>query len=144
MPMRASSPADTGATPSHAMASAPPSVAPDALPSRYGSASGLRNSPCATAPASPSKAPAIHAPMVRGKRISVTICRAMGSSRSRIRLSNPVLPTAAPTAISSRLASSSANISQTARWRLDATAWCSDMEMATLELMALCPPGIGP
>ena len=60
-----------------ASASATPSDAPEALPSKYGSASGLRNSPCATAPASPNSAPATHAPSVRGRRISHTIWRAM-------------------------------------------------------------------
>ena len=45
-----------------------PSDAPEAEPSRYGSASGLRNSPCAMAPASPNSAPTSHAPRVRGAR----------------------------------------------------------------------------
>jgi hypothetical protein len=50
-----------------------PNVAPDALPSKYGSAKGLRNKPCAKAPAKPSKAPANQAPKVRGNRISCTM-----------------------------------------------------------------------
>ena len=49
------------------------SDAPEAEPSRKGSASGLRNRPCASAPASPSKAPVSQAPSVRGARIWPTI-----------------------------------------------------------------------
>ena len=63
--------------PKKVSARATPRPAPEALPSRYGSASGLRNRPCATAPANPSSAPAHHAPSVRGSRISHTICQAM-------------------------------------------------------------------
>ena len=88
-----------GLTPNTANATATPSEAPEALPSKNGSASGLRNNPCATAPAKPSKAPANQAPKVRGARISQTICAAAGSASclniSQI-LSNPVLPTAKP------------------------------------------------
>ena len=46
-----------------------PSAAPEAVPSRYGSARGLRNTPCAIPPARPSKAPANQAPTLRGRRI---------------------------------------------------------------------------
>jgi hypothetical protein len=57
-----------------------------------GSASGLRNSPCATAPARPSSAPASQAPRVRGRRMSHTICQATGSSACAARCQNPCCP----------------------------------------------------
>jgi len=95
--------------PSAANASATPKEAPEALPNKNGSASGLRNKPCATAPASPSRAPAAHAPSVRGKRISQTICCAMavaagsacGFSKGCSKFSKPVLPTPMPSTVSS-------------------------------------------
>jgi hypothetical protein len=52
------------------MPSATPKLAPDALPSKYGSANGFLNKPWAKAPANPSKAPAKQAPKVRGNRMS--------------------------------------------------------------------------
>ena len=69
------------ALPPHKLKYTPtPSDAPEALPSKYGSASGLRNRPCATAPARPSKAPPSHAPKLRGKRMSHTIWRDTASA----------------------------------------------------------------
>ena len=107
-----------------ASASATPSEAPEALPSKNGSASGLRNRPCATAPARPSKAPAPQAPRVRGRRMSHTICCAMavaagsmsGWSKGPIRFSKPALPTQTPSTASASAASSKATTSQDARW----------------------------
>ena len=98
-----------------AKASATASAAPEALPSRNGSASGLRNSPCATAPASPSSAPASQAPSVRGRRMSHTICHATASWRARSTLSKPVLPTLAPSARPKTASASSASASHAVR-----------------------------
>jgi hypothetical protein len=52
------------------MPMATPKLAPDALPNKKGSANGFLNKPWAKAPAKPSKAPAKHAPKVRGNRMS--------------------------------------------------------------------------
>ena len=52
-----------------------PSAAPEAVPSKYGSASGFLNTPCAIAPARPNIAPANHAPRVRGRRMSYSTTR---------------------------------------------------------------------
>jgi hypothetical protein len=52
------------------MPMATPKLAPEALPNKYGSAKGFLNRPCAKAPAKPNKAPAKHAPNVRGNRMS--------------------------------------------------------------------------
>jgi hypothetical protein len=62
---------------------ATPNEAPLADPNKYGSANGLRNKPCATAPANPSNAPAAQAPTLRGKRICHTICCAINTSSSK-------------------------------------------------------------
>ena len=102
--------------PSAASASATPNEAPEALPNKNGSAKGLRNKPCATAPASPSKAPAAQAPRVRGKRISKTICCAMavadgsacGCNKGCSKFSKPVLPTPMPSNVKTKANTSSA------------------------------------
>ena len=75
---------------------ATPSDAPEALPSKYGSARGFLNSPCASAPDKPSSAPASQAPRVRGKRISQIICKPLGSWRVAGVISKPELPMAQP------------------------------------------------
>ena len=82
--------------PNSANPSATPSDAPEALPNKYGSAKGLRNKPCASAPASPNKAPPTQAPTERGKRMSHTICHDSGSCHSVHTRDSPVLPTALP------------------------------------------------
>ena len=115
-----------GATPNKARAEATPSDAPEALPSRNGSASGLRNSPCATAPARPSKAPASQAPRLRGRRMSHTMRAAKGSSARRSTLSKPVLPTLAPSPASSTESTIKPSNSKAARWRAVAMpAWAA-------------------
>ena len=105
-----------GDTPNSAIASATPSDAPEALPSKYGSASGLRNSPCATAPAKPSNAPASQAPTVRGKRISQTISMACGSRCMLATDSKPVLPTVTPSKSKPHDAASSRPNRKTTCW----------------------------
>ena len=57
-PKRTKNSVANGLPPNNANATATPNEAPEALPSKYGSANGLRNNPCANAPANPSKAPA--------------------------------------------------------------------------------------
>ncbi len=123
----------SGDTPNNTRLRATPSEAPEALPNRYGSASGLRNRPWATAPAKPSKAPATQAPSVRGRRMSHTICHATGSLTARNTLSNPVLPTPAPN--TSKAMASASNISATALARWFIMAWRPP---------ALCRPGNAP
>ena len=56
-----------------AMTAIVPSVAPLDKPIRVGSASGLRNIPCAIEPAIPSPAPIMIAPSARGKRSCQTV-----------------------------------------------------------------------
>ena len=87
------------------------SVAPEALPSKKGSASGLRNSPCARAPARPNRAPASQAPTERGSRISRTICQAASSLQAWLSACQPVLPAPAPSSspAAARLPSSTAS-----------------------------------
>ena len=52
---------------------AAPSAAPDAVPSTYGSASGLRRSPWNVAPATASAQPTSIAVRIRGRRRSMTM-----------------------------------------------------------------------
>ena len=86
-----------------ASTSTTPSDAPEAEPSRYGSASGLRNRPCATAPASPSSAPVSQAPNVRGARIWPTMSPPSGPFQVCCNWASdqPSLPAARPAASSS-------------------------------------------
>ena len=58
---------------------AAPSAAPDAVPSTYGSASGLRRSPWKVAPATARPAPTTSAVRTRGRRSSRTIVSAAGA-----------------------------------------------------------------
>ncbi|MNX33663.1 hypothetical protein D3C86_638930 [compost metagenome] len=120
--------------PNSISASATASDAPEALPSRYGSASGLRNRPCATAPASPSSAPASHAPRVRGRRMSHTICSATGSCRADSRLWKPVLPMPRPKSSSAAPSTSRPAPSSSTRRR------CAEC----MPLTAPCPTGTAP
>ncbi len=115
MPQRMAQPAAKGEMPKAARARATASVAPEALPSKNGSAKGLRNSPWAMAPASPSKAPAAKAPRVRGARMSQTICAATGSSSMCHTDSSPELPTPSPITASTTDATTSATATHAAR-----------------------------
>jgi len=99
-----------------------------------------RNSPCATAPASPSSAPASQAPMVRGRRMSQRIWRATGSASGPQAKPMPVLPTPEPRASSSALAATSPAASQAARRAPPESA----NAVAAPPLMAPCPRGSAP
>ncbi len=67
------------------MAKAAPSAAAADTPSTPGSASGLRNSPCSTAPERPSAAPTIKAQAMRGARTCHSTCPSSdaGSAKAR-------------------------------------------------------------
>ena len=62
---------------------AAPSAAPDAVPSTYGSASGLRSRPWNVAPATASPVPTTIAVRTRGRRRSITIVSAVGAQVTR-------------------------------------------------------------
>src|SRR5687767_4405137 len=65
---------------SSTMASAPARPAPDATPSRYGSAKGFRNTPWYAAPLKASEAPTAPASSTRGTLISQTIASTLTST----------------------------------------------------------------
>ena len=66
----------------YAIAIVAPRPAPAATPSRYGSASGFRNTPWYVAPATASIAPTRAASTTRGTRISQSTASSVGESRS--------------------------------------------------------------
>ena len=64
-----------------AMAITAPSAPPVDTPMMPGSAIGLRNSPCITAPATPRAAPTVRARAMRGSRMDATIaCSVSGAA----------------------------------------------------------------